>query len=91
MLINKGQFFKLPNGEILETVYADDEKAVCLLIVKSYHVGWTYTGRSVVISNTDSDYPNRKLPGEVNLIPAVEISGRCLWKPLLPVVSFPMV
>lgn len=91
MVINKGELLQLSPREILEVVYADDEKAVCLLIVNSPRVGWTYAGRSVVLSNKDSDYPSRKLPKEVKHVSEIEISGRCLWKPLLPAVSFPMV
>ncbi len=91
MIIKAGQFLKLSANEILEVIYADDEKAVCLMLNKSHCVGWTYTGQCVALSNRTADYPGRRLSKEIKVVPGVELSGKCKWPPLKPVITFPSV
>lgn len=88
MFFKKGEFLKLENGTVLEVVFADDEKAICLKIQKSKIIGWLYTGKSIVISNNSSDYTE---PLGFEMIPSIGTIGKYRWEPLKPTITFPMV
>lgn len=88
MYFRKGEFLKLGNGIVLEVVFADDEKAVCLTLFNFLNIGWTYTGECTAISNNAEEYQDMFGITKVSSIP---IKGHTHWKPLIPVLTYPMV
>lgn len=88
MKYEAGQFLKAPNGIILEVVYANEEKAICLKIKHCHEIGWLYTGESIVVSNALCDY---EAVIELERIPAVEVDGKYQWEPLKATLNFPMI
>lgn len=57
MFCKKGDFLYLEEGPVFEVVYADEEKAVCLVILRK---GGRYIyERSCVISNKSEDYKGK--------------------------------
>lgn len=77
MFCEKGDFLHLEDGPILEVVYADEEKAVCLTIEKRERK-WGY-GRACVISNNSEKYEGKKwvTKGE-----KPSITRKTIWAPL---------
>lgn len=77
MFCSKGDFLHLEDGPVLEVVYADEEKAVCLMIVKK-EKGWEYSG-SCVISNASEDYRGKRwfCKGE-----KPDIKVKTIWAPI---------
>lgn len=56
MFFKKGEFLKLEDGTVLEVVYSDEEKAVCLKLCNFRDIGWTYTSESIAFSNNAEEY-----------------------------------
>lgn len=79
MFLVPGDFLKLWNGILLEVVFADSEKAVCLRVKKCSGIGMTHTGVYIVISNRPSDYSDAV---DFEKVPSVEVTGRYHWEPL---------
>ena len=88
MKYEAGQFLKAPDGTVLEVVYADKEKAVCLKMKKYIEGGYIYQGNSIVVSNVLSDYVKAF---ELERIPTVKLSGSHRWEPLKGTLNFPMI
>lgn len=79
MFLMPGDFLKLWNGILLEVVFADSEKAVCLRMKKCNGIGMTHTGVYTVISNRADDYSDAV---EFEKVPSVKVTGRYHWEPL---------
>ena len=79
MLFEKGKFIYLKEGPILEVVYADEEKAVCLKMRGNENEA-SYTGISEVISNKSEDYKDLSWI-RMGSRPK-EIVGRYRWSPI---------
>ena len=79
MLFEKGKFIYLREGPILEVVYADEEKAVCLKM-RGNEDEAAYTGISEVISNKREDYKGLSWIRIGNR--PKEIVGRYRWSPI---------
>lgn len=79
MLFEKGKFIYLKEGPILEVVYADEEKAVCLKMRGNGDKA-AYTGISEVISNKREDYKDSSWI-RMGSQPK-EIVGRYRWSPI---------
>lgn len=87
MEFEAGEFILLGNQVLLEVVYADAEKAVCMKLQKNDLHEWEYTGKSTVISNEAGKYKNTLLGWEK--VPEPTIDRKFRWHPLLPVLNFP--
>lgn len=84
MIFKKGNFIYLKDGQILEIVYADDEKAVCLKIQRSGGKCF-YTGKALVLSNDDSFHKDDEI---FEFGPAPDINGNMKWEPLKMLKSY---
>lgn len=93
MVFEKGDFIKLLDGNILEVVYADEVKAVCLKLIRDDgsigNGGWFYAGNSAVISNNMRDYKGKT--EEWEKVPRIQIVGCPHWKPLRVNYDYPMI
>lgn len=88
MFFKKGEFLKLEDGTVLEVVHSDEEKAVCLKLCNFRDIGWTYTSESIAFSNNAEEYTDML---GITKISSVPVKGRTHWKPLRPVLVYPMV
>lgn len=79
MLFEKGKFIYLKEGPILEVVYADEEKAVCIKM-RGNEEKAAYDGISKVISNRSEDYKDLSWIRIGNR--PKEIVGRYRWSPI---------
>lgn len=57
MFCKQGDFLYLEEGPVFEVIYADKEKAVCLVILKRGET-WIYE-KACVISNKSEDYTGK--------------------------------
>lgn len=91
MIFEKGDFIYLDEGTVLEVVYADEEKAVCLNLERNRmrsvcgiyseitESGCSYTGESTVISNEEEDYKDSLWIKKGN---KPNIEGMFRWPPI---------
>lgn len=91
MVFEKGDFIYLDEGPVLEVVYADEEKAVCLILERNkiravceiyseiVETGCFYTGQSTVISNKEEDYKDSSWMKKGN---KPNIEGMFRWSPI---------
>ena len=79
MFLTPGDFLKLWNGNLLEVVFADSEKAVCLRLKKCSGIGMTHTGAYIVVSNKPNYYVDEL---DFERVPSVDVMGRYHWEPL---------
>lgn len=91
MVFEKGDFIYLDEGPVLEVVYADEEKAVCLNLERNRmrivcgiyseitENGCSYTGESTVISNEEEDYKDSLWIKKGN---KPNIEGMFRWPPI---------
>lgn len=78
MFCKKGDFLYLEEGPILEVVYADEEKAVCLVITKNGGE-WGYN-RACVISNDSKEYKDKSW---ISKIDKPNITRKIKWAPII--------
>lgn len=88
MLFRSGEIIRVDNKTLFEIAFADTEKAVCLKLKWCDGIGWTQTGKHILVSNKPSDY--ERSPG-FEPVPSISVVGKYHWEPIKTEAVFPMV